>query len=108
MNDRPEKITKFVRVYLSEADTRNNHNLMREIFRRLHDEHKIHGVTVFRGIAGFGRHGQVHSADLLRLNADLPLVVEFFDDPRSVDEALEWLRLEVPVGHIVCWEGLRI
>lgn len=108
MNDRQLKSTKFVRIYLSESDTRNNHNLMQEIFRRLHDQHKIHGVTVFRGIAGFGRHGQVHSADLLRLNANLPLVIEFFDDPPAVDEVLSWLTEVVPLGHITIWDGTRL
>lgn len=102
------KPIKFVRVYLSEAEKSNNHNLMQEIFRRLHDEHKIHGVTVFRGIAGFGRHGQVRAADLLRINVNLPLVVEFFDDPEAVDEALVWLQEKVPPGHIVIWEGSRL
>ena len=108
LNSQRQKPIKFVRVYLSEGDKHNNHNLMQEIFRRLHDEHKIHGVTVFRGIAGFGRHGQVHSADLLRINVNLPLVVEFFDDPEAVDEALEWLQDEVPPGHIVVWDGSRL
>lgn len=107
MNDRQLKSTKFVRIYLSESDTLNNNNLMQEIFRRLHDEHKIHGVTVFRGIAGFGRHGQVHSADLLRLNANLPLVIEFFDDPHAIDDAMRWLTDMVPLGHIAIWEGMR-
>lgn len=107
MKDRQLKSTKFVRIYLSESDTRNSHNLMQEIFRRLHDEDKIHGVTVFRGIAGFGRHGQVHSADLLRLNANLPLVIEFFDDAQAVDEAMVWLTDLVPLGHIAIWDGAR-
>lgn len=108
MGDRDAKPIKFVRVYLSEGDKNNNHNLMREIFSRLHDEHKIHGVTVFRGISGFGRHGQVHSADLLRINVNLPLVIEFFDDPEVVDETLHWLQALVPLGHIVIWEGTRM
>ncbi len=102
------KPVKFVRVYLSEGDRNNKHNLMQEIFSRLHDEHKIHGVTVFRGISGFGRHGQVHSANLLRINVNLPLVIEFFDDPEAVDGALEWLQELVPVGHIVILEGTRL
>ena len=99
---------KFVRVYLNEADKHSNNNLMQYVFKRLHDEHKIHGVTVFRGIAGFGSRGQVRAADLLRINVNLPLVIEFFDEPTAVDQALEWLREEVPEGHIVIWEGSRM
>lgn len=108
MNQANAKPIKFVRVYLSEAEKHRNHNLMQLIFKRLHDDQKIHGVTVFRGIAGFGSHGEVRAADLLRINVNLPLIVEFFDDPQAVDEALEWLREEVPQGHIVAWEGYRL
>lgn len=96
---------KVVRIYISETDKVNNHNLMNEIFRRLQDEHKVHGVTVFRGIAGFGVHGQVHSADLLRLHADLPLVVEFFDSPETVEEALRWITELVRPGHVIVWDA---
>lgn len=94
---------KVVRVYISEEDQGKRQNLMREIFSRLHDEHRVHGVTVFRGIAGFGAKGQIHAADLLRLHADLPLVVEFFDEPGNVSAALEWLRTLVAPEHIVHW-----
>lgn len=96
---------KYVRIYISESDKSNSHNLMREIFRRLHDQHRVHGVTVFRGIAGFGAHGQVHSADLLRLQADLPLVIEFYDSPDTVEEALKWITELVPPGHVVVFQA---
>lgn len=96
---------KVVRIYLSEIDKANEHNLMNEIVRRLQDEHKVHGVTVFRGIAGFGAHGQMHSADLLRLHADLPLVVEFFDRPEIVEEALQWLSTLVHPEYIIVWDA---
>lgn len=96
---------KVVRIYISETDKANHHNLMNEIVSRLQDEHKVHGVTVFRGIAGFGAHGQVHSADLLRLHADLPLVVEFFDHPETVEEALRWVSKLVRPGHIIVWDA---
>lgn len=96
---------KVVRIYISETDKVDNHNLMKEIVRRLQDEHKVRGVTVLRGIAGFGAHGQVHAADLLRLHADLPLVVEFFDHPETVEEVLQWLSTLVPPGHIIVWDA---
>jgi len=54
---------------------------MREILSILHDRHAVQGVTVFRGVAGFGAGGEVHADDMLRLNVDLPLVIEFFDEP---------------------------
>ncbi len=72
----------MVRIYLSEADQGKKHNLLDEVMELLHDKHRVHGVTVFRGIAGFGAKGVVRSADLLRLAQRLPLVVEFFDEPK--------------------------
>lgn len=98
---------KVARIYISEIDKVNHHNLMHEIVRRLQDEHKVHGVTVFRGIVGFGTHGQIHSADLLRLRADLPLVVEFFDEPETVEDVLQWISTLVRPGHIIVWDAER-
>jgi hypothetical protein len=45
----------------------------------------------------------VHSADLLRLTQRLPLVVEFFDEPKVVQEALQALDDILPSGHVVSW-----
>ena len=98
-----EKDMLLVRLYLSEADQGSKHNLMNEIMEILHDRHRVQGVTVFRGIAGFGAKGMVHSADLLRLTARLPLVVEFFDAPETVQAALAALDPLIPSGHVVSW-----
>ena len=98
-----EKEMILVRVYLSEADQGQRHDLLNEIMKVLHDEHKVHGVTVFRGIAGFGAKGVVHSADLLRLTVKLPLVVEFFDEPAVTHAAVTALQQLIPSGHMVSW-----
>lgn len=98
-----DKGVTMVRIYISEADHGRRKNLMEEIFSLLHDQHQVHGVTVFRGIAGFGTKGEVHSADLLRLTASLPLVIEFFDEPAVVAAAIKSLNGLVPAGHLVQW-----
>lgn len=95
----------IVRIYISEADHGRRASLMQEIFSLLHDQHKVRGLTVFRGIAGFGRSGEIHSADLLRLTANLPLVIEFFDEPATIDAALKVINGLVPPGHIVSWKA---
>lgn len=97
------KPVKFARIYITEAKHSNGGNLYRELFHTLHDSHQVHAVTVFRGVAGFGSRGAVHASDLLRLTADLPLVLEFFDDPAKVDAALEAIKPRVLPGRIVTW-----
>jgi PII-like signaling protein len=94
-----------VRVYLSEADHGRRKSLMQEILNILHDQHRVRGVVVFRGIAGFGDTGEVHATDILRLMVDLPLVIEFFDEPGVVQAVLGLLSGLVPAGRIVSWQA---
>ena len=93
----------FVRIYLTEGEGR-----MEELLQRLHDEEQVQGVTVFRGICGFGKSGIVHSSSLLDMSLDLPLVIEFFDVPQKVDNILEHIRGTIEPGHIVSWPGTLI
>jgi PII-like signaling protein len=99
------KRVKFVRIYLSEADRVEGHSLMEEIFGCLHDQHKVRGVTVFRGIIGFGAPGEIHAANLLHLHADLPLTIEFFDAPEIIDQALAALGDLIRPEHYIMWEA---
>lgn len=94
-----------VRIYLKESDHGRKRSLMEEILNILHDQNRVHGVTVFRGIAGFGSKGEVHSADLLRLMVDLPLVIEFYDKPDVAEAVIALLSGLVPAGHIVQWRA---
>ncbi len=94
-----ESVT-FVRIYLTEEDPR-----AREIVSRLHDEETVRGVTVFRGISGFGSSGKVHTASLVDLSLDLPLVIEFFDTPERVSGIIAHLNGILEPGHLVTWSG---
>lgn len=97
----------MVRVYLSESDHGRRRASMREILSALHDRQAVKGVTVFRGVAGFGADGEVHADDLLRLSLDLPLVIEFFDEPEAAMAAVRLLETMVAPGHIVSWPAKR-
>jgi uncharacterized protein len=97
----------IVRIYLHEADQGKRKTLMQEILSLLADQHCVQGVVVFRGIAGLGAGGEVRASDLLRLNVDLPLVIEFFDQPAVVDAVLGTLDGMVPKGHIIAWHAAR-
>lgn len=92
-----EKVT-MVRVYLTESEGK-----LDELLARLHDTEKVRGVTVFRGISGFGKSGRMHSSRLLDLSMDLPVVIEFFDRPGRVAEILAHLESVVEPGHVVSW-----
>lgn len=88
----------MVRVYLNETD----HSLA-ELLHCLHDELRVCGATVVRGIAGFGDSGVVHTASLVDLGADLPLILEFYDRPDRVERALERIDELVDPRHVISW-----
>ena len=95
----------IARIYLTEADHGAHRARRQEILTILHEQHRVRGVTVFRGIAGFGDSGEVHASDILRLKVDLPIVIEFFDQPAIVDEAIKLIATMVPEGRIVRWSA---
>ena len=88
----------MVRIYCTEAEHR-----VQSLLKRLHDEERVAGVTAFRGIAGFGGSGRLHTATLIDVSLDLPVVIEFFDRPQKVAEIMEHLKHELRPGHMVSW-----
>ena len=68
----------------------------------------LQGVTVFRGGVRL-RHKRARSTpeEFLRLNVDLPLVIEFFDEPKVAEAAIGLLGDLVPKAHIVSWLAAR-
>lgn len=90
---------RMTRIYLTEASGQAE-----AIMRYLRETAQIRGVSLFRAISGFGAHHQ-HSAQLLDLSLDLPLVIEFFDSPDKVQAALSHLSTLIKSEHIVCWDA---
>jgi PII-like signaling protein len=90
----------MVRIYLSEQSSH-----LENLLKRLHDWEKVRGVSVFRGISGYGENGKVHSASLVDLSLDLPLVVEFFDEPDKIEKILEHLTNTIKPHHMVKWSA---
>lgn len=88
----------MARVYLTEGE-RN----LEQLLQRLRDREHIRGVTVYRGIAGFGPSGKMHRSGIIDLALDLPLVVEFFDLPEKIQSTIDHIREIVQPGHIVTW-----
>ena len=90
----------LVRIYCSEAEHK-----LEPLLALLQDQEQVAGVTAFRGIAGFGSSGKMHSASLLDLSLDMPLVIEFFDDPEKVQRIMQDLNELVKPGHMVSWSA---
>jgi len=88
----------FVRIYLTESD-----KLVKPIMAYLHDELHIKGVSLFRAVSGFGQSGKIHSSDLITMALDLPLAVEFFDEPSKATVAIKHIGDMLSEGHIVSW-----
>lgn len=93
------KVT-MVRVYITEADS-----LLEPLMGYLHDDAQVKGVTVFRAVTGFGKSGEIHSSSLIDLSFDLPLTIEFFDEPLRISIILEQLKKWVEPGHVICWDA---
>lgn len=89
---------RIVRVYLHEGE-----HQVDAILELLHDRLQVRGATVFRGVAGFGPTGHMHTADLVDLGMDLPLVVEFYETEDRARSAIRELGDIVDADHVVSW-----
>ena len=87
-----------VRIYLNEGEAQ-----LDNLLKRLHDWEKVKGVSVFRGIAGFGDSGEIHTSKFIDLGMELPLVVEFFDAPEKAAAIMEHIETTVKPGHMLSW-----
>lgn len=96
----PQTVT-IARIYLREGE-----HLLDDLIHFLHDQEKVSGVTVLRGIAGFGPDGKMRTASLVDLSLDLPLIVEFYDLPERVEVILDHLEKHMGLNHIVCWQAM--
>ncbi len=93
-----EKTVTMVRIYLTEGEAQ-----LKNLIKQLHDWDKLKGLTVFRGITGYGESGEIHGSNLMDLSLNLPVVVEFFDSPEKVEKIIEHLNTFIKSGHIVSW-----
>lgn len=90
----------MVRIYLTEGETQ-----LKTLLKRMRDWEKLRGVTVFRGISGFGNSGVIHGANIVDISMHLPIVLEFFDDPEKIDEICNHLEEHIKPGHLVRWQA---
>lgn len=90
----------IVRIYLTEGERQ-----LETLTKRLRDWEKIRGLTVFRGISGFGDSGVIHGANLVDLSLNLPIVIEFFDSTDKIDQIWDHLNEIIEAGHMIRWQA---
>jgi CBS domain-containing protein len=94
---------KKVTVYIGESDKWGRKPLHAAILEMLRAE-DCAGATVTRAMSGFGAHSRIHTASIVDLSADLPLVIEWVDNPARVERVMPRLRQMVAEGLITVHE----
>jgi PII-like signaling protein len=94
----PEEAT-LLRIFLGESDRHEGRPLYEAIVLKARELH-LGGATVLRGLMGFGRSSRLHTAKVLRLSGDLPIVVEIADAEEKIQLLLPWLEQAVTGGLI--------
>jgi uncharacterized protein len=89
----------LLRIFIGEADKHGNIPLHEALVLRAREKH-LAGATVLRGPIGFGRSRRIHTAKILRLSFDLPIIVEIVDAPQKVDAFLSGLEDMMPSGFV--------
>ena len=103
---RIEGPARRVTVYIGESDRFEGKPLFEAIVETLRRE-GCAGATVLRGIEGFGRASRIHTASILRLSEDLPVVIEWVDAAERVERVLPLLSGMVE-GGLVTLEDVEI
>jgi uncharacterized protein len=81
------KAAVLLRVFIGESDHYQHRPLYEAIVLKAREMH-IAGATVLRGPMGFGHSSRLHTAKILRLSEDLPLVIEIVDAEEKIDAFL--------------------
>ena len=89
----------LLRIFIGEADRYKGKPLYEEIILKAR-ELNMAGGTVLRGIMGFGAHSRLHTAKILRLSEDLPIVIEIVDTEEKINQLLPFLDEVVEEGLI--------
>jgi PII-like signaling protein len=86
---------KWLRVYIGESDKWHGRPLYQAVVELLRRE-GLAGATVLRGVEGFGAHSRIHTARILRLSEDLPMVIEVIDRAERIEAVLP--KLDAMIG----------
>src|SRR5882672_2478463 len=96
----------LLRIFVGESDKHGHIPLYEAIVLKAR-EAGLAGATVVRGVMGFGKHSVVHTAKILRLSEDLPIVVEMVDNLEKIEKFLPVLEGMIDDG-LVTLEKVRV
>jgi PII-like signaling protein len=96
----------LLRVFIGESDRWKHRPLYETIVLKAREE-GLAGATVLRGPMGFGKSSRLHTAKILQLSMDLPLVVEIVDDERKIRKFLSEIQPMLR-GGLVTMEKVRV
>ena len=88
---------KLLRIFIGENDKHEGLPLYEWLVRKGR-EHGLAGATVLRGLEGYGAHSRLHTAKILRLSSDLPIVVEIVDTEEKIESFLPLIDHAVREG----------
>src|SRR6267378_7345942 len=97
---------KLLRIYIGESDRWHHQPLYEAIVLKAR-ETGLAGATVLRGPMGFGAHSRLHTAKILRLSEDLPILVEIVDKEDKINAFLPELDKMVSDG-LITLEKVRV
>lgn len=100
------KDARLLRIFIGEDDKEDERPLYEAIVLKARELH-LAGATVLRGAMGFGHSSRLHTAKILRLSADLPLVIEIVDSDEKISEFLPVLDRIMSSG-LVTIEKIRV
>jgi PII-like signaling protein len=78
---------KLLRIFIGDADRHQGRPLYEVIVEQAR-AHGLAGATVLHGLMGYGAHSRLHTASILRLSTDLPVIIEIVDLPERIDAFL--------------------
>lgn len=87
----------LLRIFVGESDRHEGLPTYEWLVRKAR-EHGLAGATVLRGLEGFGASSRLHTAKILRLSADLPIVIEIVDTIEKIESFMPVVEEAVEDG----------
>lgn len=90
---------KLLRIFIGDSDRWQGKPLYQALVEAAR-AHGLAGATVLHGVMGYGAHSRLHSANILRLSSDLPVIIEIVDLPERIDAFLPTVDTMVQEGMV--------